>query len=434
MNTKILSIAALLSMSLASCHDQETPIPSTATGNVSLASLGIVVNNAEKVVNSESARKAKSRATLDLSNYIVNVSNAQGTVEQWKYADMPEIFALTPGDYTVTVKSHEVQKAAWDAPYFVGSSDFTVVADDITEVGVVTCSLANIKVSIKYSEELQKYMGDDVQVKVVANDEGELTFTPDETRSGYFEAIEGSSTLVAEFNGTVNGTKETLRCVLTDVEAGQHRIITFVVKTYPDVIPDENGNIDAGGIAIDYDVDNEDLNASVTTSEENIDASDRPGKEENDNTNQGGDNQGSENQGGDGESEAATITITSDQLSFTEANDVAKLSTAVAHIHADNGFANIIVTMTSTNEDFQSQVASTLTPFDLAYPGDKEDSLKQLGFKTGDEVIGQTDLDFDITAFLPLLPGFPGRHEFVISVTDTQKQQLVKSLVLVVNN
>jgi hypothetical protein len=71
------------------------------------------------------------------------------------------------------------------------------------------------------------------------------------------------------------------------------------------------------------------------------------------------------------------------------------------------------------------------TTFDLAYPGDKSEVYASLGLPVGDEVLGATTLDFNISQFVPLLKAFPGTHKFQLSVTDAKSQQLVKTLTFV---
>ena len=413
MKTKILSIFAALAvaLSLSSCHEKEDIHPANeGVGTVSMRSMAVEVNNAEKVI---------SRAEVDLSGFNVQIFNAEGTkMKEWKYADMPEIFSLPVGDYHVHVYSHEVKKAAWEEPYFVGDKDFSIVKDEITEIGVVTCKLANIKVSIRYSDELRKYMGDDCKVNVRVNDEGTLEYLPAETRSGYFAAVDGSTTLVAEFNGSVGGYQETLRHTATDLEPGQHRIITFKLKSSkPEV--DENGNIIIDGIGIDVDVVDEDLNGNINWSEPNLDDNDRPGQEDPKDP----DDPDKPDVPGD----ETKITITSDDVDFDAVNDIK--DRVIVKIDAEYGIEHLQVTISSDNADFVASVSDLLPmSFDLAYPGDNAANFESIGFPTGSNVIGSTHIDFDISQFVPLLGSFPGTHHFQISVTDAKNKQLVKTL------
>ena len=96
-------------------------------------------------------------------------------------------------------------------------------------------------------------------------------------------------------------------------------------------------------------------------------------------------------------------------------------------IKAPKLFAHIEVIIDSetiTNE-LLTDVGLT-TEFDLAYPGQYEPALGAgtpdapgFGFPVGDEVIGKSEVLFDITAFTPLL-GIYGaaNHNFIIKVTD----------------
>ncbi len=429
MKSKILTLFAFVVMAvgLTACHNDEIVGPNkTESGQVNLRSLGVDVNNAETVINSSTTSKAKSRASIDLSDFQVSIYKAGVQVKSWRYADMPELFTLEPGDYTIKVVSHEVQKAEWERPLFIGEKDFSIANEQITEIGVVTCYLSNIKVTIKYDKSLLDLLTkDDAKVTVIANDAGSLEYTIDETRAGYFEAIEGSSTLVAEFTGTIGRNFETVRHILNDVEAGQHRIITFKVKSQTDR-PEETGGIEIGnGLYLDVEVVDVDLNYGVTLEEENI-PDDRPKPEDG---NQGGDS----GDGGDDKPKPEYITITSETLSFTEPNAIDG-GQAVVNIHSENGISHFLVKIESTNDNFIAS-AGELMPlnFDLAYPGDYGEIFSgSLGFPVGDQVIGAKDLQFDITTLAPLLQSFPGTHKFTLTVEDSTSYQKIVSITFVV--
>ena len=405
MKSKILSLltVAILGLGMTACHDEAKPAPSDQKGQVSMRSMGVDIDNAEKVINTSA------RATVDLSDFIIKIYDSNNAlVNTWKYSEMPELFSLPVGSYRVDVYSHEVQKAEWEHPYFTGSKEFAITDGNITEIGIVTCKLSNIKVTIKFDSSLLKYLTDDAKVTVIANDEGSLVFTPKETRSGYFEALAGSSTLVAEFAGTVNGKYKTMRSVITDVEAGQHRIITFTVKTGKPDKPDENGQIIIdNGIYLDVDVIDENLTGNITVGEDNIPDDDRPDPGE----------------------DTDAIKVTSETLSFDTANDVATTSTGIVLIESKNGIQHFIVKIASDNDNFINSVKDLMPiEFDLAYPGDNAESFESLGFPTGDKVINATNLTFDISQFIPLLSAFPGNHTFTLNLTDNKSVNKIVSL------
>lgn len=57
-------------------------------------------------------------------------------------------------------------------------------------------------------------------------------------------------------------------------------------------------------------------------------------------------------------------------------------------------------------------------------------ALSSLGFKVGDQVYGQTALDLSITNFLAILAGYPGDHDFEMTVTDAAGNEVVKTVML----
>ena len=511
MKTKIFSIIALLAaaVGLGACSEDWQP-NTEKTGQVALKdNLGVMVDDAQNVL---------SRAEHDIDNFLVKIyrDNEYDTpVNQWKYSELPEIFSLPVGDYRVDVCSHEVQKAEWDNPYYFGSQTFKIENSKITEIGAVTCKFSSVRVSVKFTDDLRAALGDDVQVRVVVNDEGELYFDPEETRSGYYEAVEGSTTMAAFFTGTVNGYKENLHKVYEDVAAGQHRIITFSLRSNPLEPDPETGFIDpANGINVDISVDNEDINGNVTPSEEPITPGHKPGEEEfvedvdlkfdaatSALTVKAGAGIQSLTLGfGSDNADAATAfaaingldladaasasavaayglptgtavagqtALTADftklieaikeyegnhTLTFTATDTKANSANGTTAIKGNGGIepitfesalrfdtpmnpsdetdgvvkmivpagiAHLVVTINSTNEDFTG-VAGAISGTDFAYPGDMAETLTGFGLANGDEVLNQTDVDFDITMFMSpaFLPGFAGRHEFKLAVTD----------------
>ena len=419
MKTKILAMLAFVAATMASCSEDWKP---AIDGSVSFASMGIEVSSAMDVVNS--------RAEYDLSSFLIKVYNNQNqVVNQWTYATMPEIFSLEPGDYRVEVQSHEVQKAEWSRPYFLGSKAFTIEANKVTEIGVVSCKFSSLKVSVVFTDALRAEMADDVKVEISANDEGKLTFTPAETRSGFFAVLDGSTTLTAVFTGTVKGYRENIIKTYTDIAAGQHRIITFDLKDNPTTPPEETGNINPGeGINVDVSVTDSAISGGVDVSEDNETGS-RPGDED---FNEPGTDP-DPGPGTDPEPGEETITFEAAQLSFDTPNVPVDGMNGVVDIYATDGVAHLIVNIASTDAEFFGIINELgIATFDLAYPGDKERALVGLGLATGSAVIGQTHVPFDITQFIPLLKGYRGTHNFTITVTDSKNHQVAKTLTFVV--
>lgn len=419
MKTKYQNALIVASLILAGCSNEEMyrGVDPSTLGQV--VKPGVEVNNAEKVV-----RNMKSRASYDISNYIVDFF-AVGQDEPYAtytYSTMPGTVELPVGNYTVTVRSHEVQKAQWDAPYFKGtSSPFTITAGELTEVEPIKCVFSSLKVSIEFGEQLRKVMGGDVQVTVVANDEGRLVYTPSETRAGYFEVLDGSVTLVATFEGTVNGHYESFSHAFAEVAKGQHRIITYEVSGRIPQPSQPSGNVDHSGIGIDMTYTDENLDGTVSAGGEDVmDENDNPGKLP-DIPGQGGEDPGP------GPDDPVTPPAQDGAISFGgtlqngQTYQTTGLSEYTVVVNAENGIA-----------DMQVQIISTdgLTPEELKNVGlsdkfslvtDEQffEGLSGLGFPVGDEVKDQTSLTLNITEFMPLLQVLgPNTAKFIMTVTD----------------
>ena len=392
---KILSyvMVSLMAVFGASCDDESWQPEELvdAKGELSLLSMSIDVDTDEEVI---------ARSGVDVSDYIVSIFNSDNIlVEQWKHAQMPEVVSLSVGDYTIEVKSHELQAAEWDRPYYYKSESFKIEKSAVTELGSIVCTLSNVKVSVAYSEALEAALGEDVNVNISVGT-GALDYVKGEQRAGYFALPAESSTIVATFDGQVNGSTVSLRKTFTGIKAGQHHIITFSLTT---------GNADPD-IIVDAEITDEDVNVDVPGDDDVI-PGDRPGE---------------------GDSDTAP-TIVSETLDLDGVNVVTEDIVAKVDINVPNGISTFIVEIIS--ETLNAEVLESVglaAEFDLAHPGELDEVLAELGFPTGENVIGKTYLPFDITDFMELLVAFPGTHQFKLTVTDVTGQTVTGTLTFLV--
>lgn len=153
-------------------------------------------------------------------------------VESYPYTDMPEVITLNVGDYVATAyyggEYGEGKNAAFDAPYYLGTEAFTITEGKIvTDLATIICRPANVKVSVNFDEELQKSMSPDSKVTVKVGDGGSLDFTKDTDQDGYFEFVDGSTTLAATFTGKVDGVETTEIKTYEGVKPGLYYRVTF---------------------------------------------------------------------------------------------------------------------------------------------------------------------------------------------------------------
>lgn len=420
-----IMLAAAAALGLASCDNWNPMLEKE--GTVQLANLTVNVTD-------------NSRAGVDVSGYTVVIKNSDGIVKQWKYSEMPEVFSLAVGDYSVEAYSHEVQAAEWDAPYYKGTKAFTIQADKITNIGTVECRLSNIKVHITFGENLLAMMGDDCKVTVTASDRDSLVFSKDETRDGYFEYVDENTTLVATLTGTVNGEQIEVPYAFTGVETGKFFDLSFEVNEDFPVPEGFGGTIGTDGITLKTAVTEVNQNGNVTVEDKLIEDVKRPDQEDpkepdTPDTPDNPDNPDTPDAISFVPSEDLNLNGVNKPSEFGDGTEFAPgTKQALVTINCPAGFAHIVVDIDSPylTEEFMEGIEFS-THFDLAEPGDYEAKLISFHLLSKDEVvIGEKTKDFNITNLVPLL-GLSGddtmEHKFVITVTDLDgnvgKQTLV---------
>lgn len=380
MKNKILSTIALAaSLMLVSCADTWDP-GSTANGDVNLRSIAVEVSEATTNIS-----KADTRASVDVTNYIVTINDERNArIGQWTYSRMPEVVSLAPGNYSVTVQSHVIEKSAWETPYYEGTQTFEITSGKITNIGVVKCTFQALKVTVKFADDIRRQMGNDVVVTVLANDEGSLTFTPDETRAGYFDVHPENgedNTLIATFVGTVNNYKENIYKTFSGIKRGDHYIITFSLRTNP-LEPDvESGTIDPSeGINVDTSISSEDVTGTVDNSEDVIDR--------------------------DG---------TKNEEHFMENIEaVYDAATGIATFNATTEIQKIVVSILSDDSEF-----SALNGVDLLNPGSAAAAVGRYGL-TPVAASRATAYTVDFSGLIAAMKLVDGTHTFSVVATDSE--------------
>lgn len=458
MKTKIFSIflSAAALTGLSGCSDNYDPTEA-GQGQLRTSTIGVEVDGAENIVTDNSggkkqgapalkasvASRALSRATIVLDNFIVTVEQPNGReINRWSYSAMPSLPTFEPGNYIVKVRSHEVEPAAWNAPYYEGQQPFSITAGKVTDVETVVCKLSNIRVSVKFTEDLLKAVDDTQTTEVkVTSVEGNhsLTYTPSETRSGYFEALADLATLRLDFSASINGRTEKFTKLIENVAKGQHRNITIGLTSNPALPPEELGWItqDGQGITVDTEViEDAPIETDYPWVEENLDGSGRPGDEDFDDGEEPG--PGPDDPDDPTKDPLKAITFETNGISddFDVVNDATKYpedgsAPAAVIINSLNGLSNLQVDIISESlNDEMLKGVGLGASFDLAYPGSLGDALSNsFHFPVGDEVIGQNEVTFNIAPFVPLLNIYPGElHVFKLTVKDQKGLQRVVEL------
>ena len=406
-------------LAFTACHSEVMEGQSTGKGELNLASMTAEVNMEVETVYLGS----RAESGTDFSNYIVTVYDAQSQkINQWKYSEMPEIVSLAVGTCTVEVTSAEAPTNGFDIPYYKGSTTCEIKENEIVDVPAITCKLANMMFSVEYDEEFKSKMSEDVVTTITVGDNS-LEIPGSETRKAYLVAPGGETTSVTvTLKGTIDGEVIDYSKRF-DVKTGVHNVIKY------DFVPVSDGTGDGSTLKVAINVD-----SSLTGSDEVIGVN--PGEEPgiDDFPEDGGEEPGD----GDGETGEDAIRITGKDLGgstfdIDQTQTVTGATSLIVRIEASAGIQNLKVKITSTNEDFNG-IGESLGEFDLAHSNTMEpetkDMLAGLGLPLDEKVLNQVALDFDISGFTELLAGFDGTHTFKISVTDSQGNQLSKSLIV----
>ena len=385
-----LTVLSML-IALTACHSEKVSFQMDTFGQLKLSSVQVTADT-EPLVTA-------SRVSADIKDYLITVYAANGEkLQEWKYAEMPEIFTLKTGAYKLVAHAPEVTDAAFDTPYCAAEKPFEIRQDEITEIGEVKCTLHNVKVTVKYEDKLMALLGDNVKVTVKVGEE-KLEYTKDETKSGFFHGKAGNNVVDVVFQGSVEGEPVSITRSYAEIALGTELIVTYKYKeSVTGIDPGTGGSFHAPGISVDEKLIAVNETGAVLPEEDEILDFGKPAIE------------------GDGFDLSQPVTDLTQQV--------------VVNLMAPEGIAHVKVEIASENETFAGVIQEMFGgPFDLADPGALEEDLKGLGLPVSEQVINQQLVKFDVTEFMPLLKGeFAGIHRFIIEVVDNNNSSVKATL------
>jgi len=367
------------------------------------------------------SQKLRTRANVNIDDFTVIFTQDGHTTptKKFKYSEMPDVVTLPAGDYVCTATYGENRPAEWDSPYFLGRSEsFTVNPYEITSyVAPIECRLENIKVTIEFDPVLKSHMSDDSYVEVKVGDNSGLNFTLTETeagKAGYFMHT-AETTLVATFNGKIDGVEAVETKSMKDVAKGNHYKITFKIHDYSN---DPTGDSDVS-IQVKADVKIIDVERNVEIGDEPLlDDSERPSEEP-------------EKPGPEEPNPPVAkcpVVEAEDPINLDIVNNVTADSHVVLNITSETGLTEFKVNIIS--EDLAGLVPDVL---DLVNPGENMNLLHELGLLAKDKTTleGEKSVKFDVSGFMEMLLMLGGDkdHIFKLTVSD-DGGQVVKELKL----
>lgn len=402
----ISTVALALTIGLVGCERDKIGYGDKegATGTLSFMQFGVETSTDIEIIS-----RAATSATY---NYVIRIFDANGDQvgSDYIYGQMPESIVLNTGTYSMKIQSQsQIPSAEFEAPVYGATVENIVIEEDqTTDLGVITCKLINIKVSVGYNEAMWAVLGDDANVLVEIGD-GALNFAKGESQNGYFAAPEVSNAMTVKFSGTVDGNYATMTRAFTDVKAGQWRKINFIMTV------NEEGDATFDVVVEDW-CDEKELANNIEVSEEVIGPDPDAGEGEEENP----DAPKVIYKGGSVPTSPIVITDGM-ELGFT--------------ISAPKGIAGLSVDIASTNADFNNDVLSAgISPIDLVNPSEAQISICDMfGLSYGANLVGQTEVAFNLTGAVTPLLGFPGTHSFTLTITDAEGNSTSTTIKMKVN-
>lgn len=406
---KNLTLAAVATILCVSCIKDNSSFSTLRNeGYLELSSMSM---DFEKALEITPTRVSE----INTAGFTVNIFDSENALAgSWIYSQLPDRITLPVGQYTIEIFSGEAADAAWDSPCYGARQTFSIEKDQTTPLGTITCSLTNIMVSVSYNDYMLSLMDDDCKVTVTIG-KGEMVFGKDESRIAYFKAELEENTMTVEFSGTIDGEYYAETNVFDGVKAGQHQMLKYSLKENPQ--PDTPQGEANFKFSIDLTCNVLDVNKNIDITEDLIpdpDQEQKPGEDKG----------------------APTIEWVGgilDQTYKLTTTDTTQVKIPIT-IDAPNGIAEFTVDIISTASAFSKESLQDLgldTHLDFVNPGDMKSGLESLGFKTGEDIVGQTNLTFNITTFVPMFVVANNEEvNFKLSISDAMGNPVEKTLML----
>lgn len=409
-NIILTAISAAL-MLVASC--QKTPV-NQQKGNGYLSFGEFTLGLDEELIT---------KASPASGNYTIFIKNIDGDVIMQKsYSEVKNNgnkLSIPAGDYTLVARSveAEVQIAAFEQPVYGVSKPFSIVAGMTTSIGELTCTLLQCKVTVSYSDEfLASVTGPgSTKVELTAGHPLEFALDADGTydqSAGYF-AVNGN-TMTVSFKGSIDGKNMTMNKTFAGIEPKQWRQIRFVPKK------NEQGNA-TFDVEINDLISDAILNNGVDVEEEIIGEDPEAPKGD------GGIAIAFDYQNGcDAElTDLQNIKI----VPVSERDMSIKLKATIP-----GGIRKFTVDIESDGTTFNNALAAVdAFHIDLINPAAAHDIIfKVVPFPHGPELVGQTEVEFDLSNAQDEIISHKGTHKFMMTVVDLQGCKNVIPVTMVV--
>ena len=351
--------------------------------------------------------ETKATDYTDLSNYDVVIDGP--TKYEKKFSEFQgEVVELGSGNYSITVTSPDTEPAAFEQPIYQAYEEFVIRAGEVTPLDLV-CTPLNCKVTIELSDNFVKELAS--YEVVVNNGLGSLTWTKNsekddfaEGKAGYF-LPRGLEIMVKGWR-SIDNTEATAVHYVENPQPAEHHIVKLDAKV--------TGQI--GGITIDVNTDFNEVNQDVEVPGMDEEYVDRP-------------DFGDGDEGEDEEDQTPKNTISWPDNPTFDPITINNESEIKMNISMPAGIASFVV---EVSDNFK-QLVSVITTggvgyLDLINDEKIKENFAESALPTGDELLNQTTVEFDLTSFVPMLIGAMsngGTVSFILKATDKNGEELL---------
>lgn len=369
---------------------------------------------------------------VDQFPVVITGKDVEYTKKFDSYAELKQAgeVKLPVGTYTIEACSPGEFKSEMTEPFYGGEQEVKIQKDVTSETSVV-CTMQNVKISIKLTDEfLATYQDWTITVTDKKQNGHAKTYT--KAKDGetpapvYWKMDEGVETIyingTAKTNGgedvTISGTAK--KSNLPEFEEGDDT--SFVggdelkIDFNPVKVEGSTPGIEKDGIQITITLFNSEKN-------ENVEIPVNPGTDGGDTeepgTGEDGGDEGEENE------KAPTINLPAD-FSYSKSTGEGKPANADAYLKTPNGLKSAVVKIETTNEDFKVTLnevkmgGNLLEGVELVNNTSFDDLFESVGLEDRSPQPGATEYKFPVGAFFTFLDMFTGEHKFHITLTDNE--------------
>ena len=378
---KVIFLTLLSLMTLSSCRNKV--VKDTGELDLRLSEVGDYIT-----VQTKSAVDYTNTADYDVvidgpSKYSAKYSEFIG-----------QVIELGSGNYSITVTSPSTLPAAFEQPIYQANKEFVIKAGEVTPLDLV-CTPQNCKVTIELSENFVKELAS--YEVVVSNGLGELVWTRNQEKNDFADGKAGyflPRGLEVKVKGyrSIDNTEATAVHYVRNPKAAEHHIIKLDAKV--------TGQI--GGVKIDVSTDFTPHNQDVNVDGMDEVYQDRPDFGDDD-----------EDSGEDEPQKNEIVWSTNptfDPITLTPE------TTIQMTIKMPAGIASFKVNVSENFQELVSAITTDGVPYiDLINDPNILENFADSPLPTGDEILNQTVVDFNLTSFVSMLLALRGSEDKTVT-------------------